>query len=610
MAAPTAAPPSGFARSSYPARVAGLALGALTIAAVFRENGASLWVWAWLVAHGLVWPHIAYLWVRSARDSEKAENRNRLIDHFAGGMWIAGMQFNAVPSVLMLALMSMDSIVGGGVRACLRGVLCHVLGVGLGVLVFGWHWQPYSSMLEIVACIPLMLIHPLVVGYMTWRALGKLRKRRAEMQKLSQLDSLTGLANRRRFFDEVQALCAQGNKDGATPRRFAVGVFDLDGFKPVNDLYGHVVGDQLLAQVAQRMQPMCDENVLLTRLGGDEFAFVFTGDDLDEAQLLTHGALFCSALRTPFVLPDVKVQVSASMGVAIYPDMATSAANLYEYADYALYQAKRSNRGAVSLFLSSHRDRMQRDMAIEQALRSIDFGQELALHFQPIVSINNEGRTAGFEALARWSSPTLGMVSPGHFIPIAERAGLIQPITRTLLLKALSAMAHWPDDVWLSFNLSSNDVGSQANVDQIIELIRQSGISPRRIDLEITETMIMHDIKQAHMAIDQLAKLGCGVTLDDFGTGYSSLTQLHTLPLTKIKIDRSFVTNLDKNPVSRKIVKSLLALSRDMEIGCVIEGVETREEEAEIQQLGGALLQGFLFSRPLPEYQVPAWLAR
>jgi diguanylate cyclase len=247
-----------------------LGAGFFTVGGVLHENGASWWLWLWLAGHGFVWPHIAHLWIRSSHDPDATENLNRLIDHFSSGVWIAAIQFNFMPAAIMFTLLSMNNMIAGGWRACLRGMLCHLTGIGVGVLMFGARWQPHSSMPVMLACIPVLLLNPFMVGQTTWRALVKLRRQRAELKRLSLMDSLTGLANRRKFFADVEALCVHQEPGDATqPQRFALGVLDLDGFKSVNDLHGHAAGDQLLEQVAQRLQSLCGDGVSIARLGGD-----------------------------------------------------------------------------------------------------------------------------------------------------------------------------------------------------------------------------------------------------------------------------------------------------------------------------------------------------
>ena len=420
--------------------------------------------------------------------------------------------------------------------------------------------------------------------------------------RLANLDSLTGLPNRRQFFarldEEFQLAQTQGH-------RLAVGVLDLDGFKPVNDIYGHAVGDKLLMAVGERLTANCGKSTHLARLGGDEFALIVK--DVSDAELLARGAQMCAALRSPFVLPEATVHISASVGFTVFPELAFTATDLFEQADYALYHSKRTSRGNPVLFSTKHEAEIHRNARIERALLAADLDRELAVLFQAVVDARS-GRAVGFEALARWNSPSLGNVPPGQFVAVAERSGIISRLTRILLEKALAAAAHWPADIRLSFNLSNHDISSSEGVLRIVGIVLNSGIDPRRIDFEITETAIMRDFEQAKTAIDTIKALGCGISLDDFGTGFSSLSQLHALPLTKIKIDRSFVAELDERPASYKIVKSLIALSRDMGLGCVIEGVETASELNTLVRLGGFEIQGYYYSQPLPESELAGFL--
>lgn len=420
--------------------------------------------------------------------------------------------------------------------------------------------------------------------------------------RLANLDSLTGLPNRRQFFAHLEHMFSKA--DG---RRLAVGIIDLDGFKPVNDLYGHKVGDSLLVEVGRRLAALSDDRTHIARLGGDEFALVVV-DCSDDAELLALGERICAMLRDPFVLIEATVQISGSIGFAVFPELAGNAHELYERADYALYQGKRTNRGHAALFSSRHVAEIERDKRIEQALNAADLERELSVVFQPIVDIETRA-TVAFEALARWTSPGLGKVSPDQFIPVSERIGMIGQLTRVLLRKALATAATWPENVRLSFNLSTHDISSSEGALAITGLIMSSGIDPKRLDFEITETAMMYDFGQAMATVDMLKALGCGIALDDFGTGYSSLSQLHALPLTKIKIDRCFVSDLDTNPASFKIVKSLLALSSDMGLGCVIEGVETEAELDALRKLGGQFVQGYLYSPPVADAEVAEMLS-
>jgi diguanylate cyclase (GGDEF)-like protein len=420
--------------------------------------------------------------------------------------------------------------------------------------------------------------------------------------RLANLDSLTDLPNRRQFFarldEEFQLAQTQGH-------RLAVGVLDLDGFKPVNDIYGHAVGDKLLIAVGERLTACCGEATHLARLGGDEFALIMK--DVSDQELLARGQRMCAALRAPYVLAEATVQISASVGFTVFPELAFTATDLFEQADYALYHGKRTSRGSPVLFSTKHEAEIHRNARIEHALLTADLDSEFAVFFQPVVDART-GKATGFEALARWNSPSLGSVPPDQFIAVAERTGIVNRLTRVLLEKALPAAARWPDHIRLSFNLSNHDISTSEGVVRIVGIVLQSGVDPRRIDFEITETSIMRDFEQAKSAIEAIKALGCGVSLDDFGTGFSSLSQLHALPLTKIKIDRSFVTELHERPASYKIVKSLIALSRDMGLGCVIEGVETANELNALVRLGGFEIQGYYYSRPLPESELAEFL--
>jgi len=425
-----------------------------------------------------------------------------------------------------------------------------------------------------------------------------------ENLKLANIDSLTELPNRRAFFHHLDTSFTLAQAEN---HRLAVGVIDLDGFKPVNDLYGHSAGDRLLKEVGERLQDVCNaESMFLSRLGGDEFAFIISGQ-VNENTVLAAGNLMGSKLRIPFETPDATIMISASIGIAIYPDVASTPEELFDRADYALYQSKREHRGNSTLFTTKHIVEIHRDARVEQTLRQADLANELSVVYQPILDVNS-GKTVGFEALARWNSKLLGTVPPAQFIPIAERAGIINMLTKPLLKKALATAKTWPQDIRLSFNLSAQDINSAEATLGIIAIIANSGLDPQRLDLEITETAIIHDTRQARKSVEMLRKIGCGISLDDFGTGYSSLTSLHSLPLTKLKIDRSFVRDIQDSDASYNIVRSLLTLSREMGLDTIVEGVETQAELAVIKALGGTLVQGYVFSRPIQTDDVHAFL--
>lgn len=427
-----------------------------------------------------------------------------------------------------------------------------------------------------------------------------------ENYRLANRDSLTDLPNRRCFFSEFAEKHASAEA-GEAP--LAIGLIDLDGFKAVNDVYGHAVGDKLLVSVAERLKASCQGDLLLSRLGGDEFAILIDAE-LSDGNLTQIGDNLCTVMAVPFNLAEATLSISASVGFARWrPGVRCD--ELYENADFALYSAKRSRDAGnvqVVLFGTAHEARVQRTKLLEKALRSASVTDEMGVVFQPIVDANS-GAVLAFEALARWTSPTLGAVPPSDFIPAAERGGMIDQLTLMLFRQALSCAATWPDTVRLSFNLSAANIAKTDYVRELVDEIHGHGISPARIDFEITETAIIRDVYQAQDAITALKRTGVRISLDDFGTGYSSLSHLHRFPLDKIKIDQSFVSNIGENSAGYGIVKSLLNLSRDMNIGCVIEGVETAEELAIIRGLGGQMVQGYYFSRPMPGDAVLRYLA-
>lgn len=426
--------------------------------------------------------------------------------------------------------------------------------------------------------------------------------------RLANLDSLTELPNRRRFFAELSSAFADAERRHV---RVAVGIIDLDGFKPINDNYGHSVGDRVLIEAGRRIREVCEgfgpQRVEFARLGGDEFGLVVCGGP-EDADLTRLGERIGSQVKLPYQLDTAHTGLSCSIGFASFPDSATTSEALYECADYALYHAKRHLRGRTVIFSSELEAEIRSRGVIENLLRTSDFGTEMELVFQPIVDAMSE-HTAGFETLARWHSPRLGWVSPADFIPAAERIGLIRPLTQALLARALAKAKTWPDDLRLSFNLSAHDICAAEGILPLISIIEKSGLSPRRIDFEITETAVTFDFVRAQQSIATLKAMGCGISLDDFGTGYSSLSHVHRLPLDKIKVDRSFVAEINENPVSHKIVKSLAGLCDDMEIACVVEGVETRAQLDSLRRLGCDFIQGYYFAKPMPADAIADYLA-
>lgn len=413
-----------------------------------------------------------------------------------------------------------------------------------------------------------------------------------ENLRLAHTDALTGLPNRRHFFHEL-AERLEAARSGS--HAFAVGILDLDRFKAVNDTYGHIIGDRLLEQVGRRLIASAPSGLVVSRLGGDEFGF-FGDLSTTEAQSLSER--FCEALSAPYQIEGLTALIGSSCGVSVFPDGGKSAHELFDHADYALYNSKNAGRGVTTVYNTEHETKIQSDRAIEAALRGADLEAEMDVHLQPIVR-GRPGDIIGVEALARWTHPVLGSVRPDLFIVIAERAGLIHELTLVLLRKALKTLEALPEPIYLSFNLSADNVTSARTALAIVALVRNADIDPARLTLELTETAVMRDFDVARQSIQMFRAMGARVALDDFGTGYSSLSYLHRLPIDRIKIDRSFVRDC-ASPAGRSILISILALCASMKLECVVEGVETEEQLATLEELGCDCFQGYLFARPKP----------
>ncbi|AKH99598.1 diguanylate cyclase (GGDEF) domain-containing protein [Hoeflea sp. IMCC20628] len=413
----------------------------------------------------------------------------------------------------------------------------------------------------------------------------------AKAQRLADTDMLTGVPNRRAVFEKIDYLISQ-------KRPFWIGIFDLDGFKAINDVYGHVIGDDLLCGVVERSANLNLPGVTFGRIGGDEFICIISGSHTAQG-IKQFGAKVIEAVSRPYPVGPMELTIGVSAGFTHYPSMATSGAQLYEQGDFALYKAKATRRGQCVLFDTAEDEEMQATIAIERQLREADLESELYLLFQPQYS-PCEQRIVGFEALARWKNPTLGLVAPDQFIRAAERSGHIRKVTAILFEKALRILADWPDDISLSFNLSAHDISDHSFILKLLGKIMKSGISPSRIEFEITETAVMTDLAASRSLLEKLRASGCKIALDDFGSGYSSFEYLDQLPLDKVKIDRSFIRKVAHSTTSREIVAAVIGLCRKLDLRCVLEGVETQVEMDFLTELRPDLIQGYLYGKPMP----------
>lgn len=421
----------------------------------------------------------------------------------------------------------------------------------------------------------------------------------AENANLAMTDALTRLPNRRAF---LACLEERVQQCGLTGGRFVVGVLDLDRFKPVNDIYGHATGDQLLLEVGARLQSLGRDRLLIARLGGDEFGLLIDGD-IAAAKAL--GQQIIQLLHQPFAIDSHSLSLGCSIGFADFPGTGRSASVIFDRADYALYDVKADQRGDFAFFTPSLEKRLRNETELEAALLSADLPNELEVVLQPIVVLAS-GKARGVEALARWHSTAIGKIEPARFIETAERLNLIGSITTTLFEKSLDQLATLPANVDLSFNLSARDIVTSGTINTLISAMQCHQIAAERLTFEITETALMRDFDSAIAQIKRLRDLGASIALDDFGTGFSSLSYLSRLPIDKIKIDRSFVSGLN-DPGVRKIVTAILGMCQTLKVGCIAEGVETSEQYLMLRAMGCGFAQGYLFARPMQVDKLQKW---
>jgi diguanylate cyclase (GGDEF)-like protein len=420
----------------------------------------------------------------------------------------------------------------------------------------------------------------------------------------SNIDSLTNLPNRRHFFSELEKRIQSAASSG---KNLGIGILDLDGFKPINDVHGHPTGDRLLSEVGQRLGEHLGTSIFLARIGGDEFALITEGDASD-SDIIAIGEKITELLRAPFEVQGATARIGGSIGFAQFPSAARDAEALFERADYALYFAKQHDRGNVVIFSLDHEAEIREASVVAQTLINADLEQELWIAYQPIVDVETS-QPIGFEALARWKSPALGDVPPSIFILAAERTGLITRLTPILLRKALAGARDWPAHIRISFNLSAVDIASPLSILKVVSVVEQSGMQPARIDFEITETAAMRNFSQATETLNVLKQLGARISLDDFGTGYSSLSCIRELPLDKVKIDRSFTMKIETESASRLIVRTMINLCENLGLDCVVEGIETPKQKAILRRENCRYMQGYLFAKPMPADQVPGFIA-
>ncbi|MCO5731134.1 bifunctional diguanylate cyclase/phosphodiesterase [Rhizobium sp. SSA_523] len=426
-----------------------------------------------------------------------------------------------------------------------------------------------------------------------------------ELKALAYRDPLTGLGNRHRMREKVMAVAAERSDD---PAPFTIGIANLDGFKPINDLFGSRAGDEILCQVAHRLKACIPDGATVTRHDGDEFAFLLPlVFEKHGAERL--GQMIKDVLSAPYDLGDRNVRLSASFGFAVYPFAGEDFDELLTSAETALYRSKRRGRGQITVYSREIAQEMKRSTQLEQALRNAIIADSVDVHFQPIVRIR-DSVVVGFEALARWIDPDLGFVSPAVFVPLAEERGFIDALSDTLLRKAAEAALSWPRELFLSFNLSSAQLMDPGTAPSILGTLGRVGLDPKRLELEITETAVMTSADTAQRIITELREAGVRISLDDFGTGQSSLGRLRDFTFDKVKIDRAFVSRITTDRASEHIVKAIIAMCDGLDLLVVAEGIEEKADADKLKALGCAMGQGYFYGKPVDSAATLDYLQR
>ena len=424
---------------------------------------------------------------------------------------------------------------------------------------------------------------------------------------MARFDALTDLPNRAYFVEQVSQALAERKRSGRNSHA-ALMVLDLDDFKHVNDTMGHVAGDGLLVAMSRRIKEALGDNGLCARLGGDEFVIFYP--DVDTVDLVESTARdLLARMAAAYDLPGRQVNISVSIGAVASAEANLDLEELMIKADLALYRAKADGKGQVVFFHDRMDTEYQQRQQLKTDLRKAIDQRELRLVYQPLID-PRENRIVGCEALARWTHPVLGPISPADFIPIAEETGMITDLTKLVLSVAAEDCLSWSGDVMVAVNVSARDFRACAVEDMVLGILEQTGLPPNRLEIEVTETAVIEEPEAARVALQALKVRGVGIALDDFGTGYSSLSYLRSMPFTKLKIDRSFVADIETDPEALKLLANVAQLGQDLKFKTTVEGVETERQLALITEKTSVdLVQGFLYGPPLAKEAITRLLA-
>jgi len=419
------------------------------------------------------------------------------------------------------------------------------------------------------------------------------RKAEARIAHMARHDELTGLANRAHCREHLREALADRDRN-----RVSLALIDLDNFKPINDSYGHHAGDLVLAEAARRMRALVPaRGALLCRLGGDEFAVVVTSPTAEKVHNIARSII--QAMAEPFFIGENVLHIGATVGISLAPEDCVDGATLLRYADLALYAAKADRKGTIQRFRPSLDEAAREKARLEADLREGLKRGDLTLYYQPLIDLETGGITA-YEALLRWQHPERGLLLPDSFIPLAEEVGLIDVLGQFVLQSACREAATWPDSIRVAVNISPLQFRNANLVNIVLHALAASGLPARRLELEITEAVLMEKASDVASNIRRLRTLGVGISMDDFGTGYSSLSYLLSYPFTKLKIDRSFILGLKEAATAKVVVGAIVSLGRSLGLTVTAEGIEHAEDLAYLRELGCDQGQGFLIGHALP----------
>jgi len=413
---------------------------------------------------------------------------------------------------------------------------------------------------------------------------------------LAREDALTGLPNRRALLGELAAALARSGRSGEP---VSLLLLDLDRFKPVNDVHGHVAGDRLLQAIAARLRANVRLGEFAARLGGDEFAVIVSHGCDEMGAAVAAAKRIAEALSQTVTLGSIDLHVGVSTGIATFPFDAEDAEVLMRRADVALYRAKESGRGRCQLFDAAMDAEIRERSAIETDLRQAIISGEVLPHFQPMVDLRS-GRIVAFEALARWRHPDHGFIPPSRFIPIAEDSGLIGDLGMAILRLGCRHACRWGGDALLAVNISPIQLADRNLADKLLAVLEEEGLPAHRLEVELTENALVSDIEGARTILAQLKAAGVSISLDDFGAGYSSLRHLSSMPFDRVKIDRDFVQGLGASGDPLKIIRAIVGLCTSLGLACTGEGAETFEQVAMLRAAGCSVVQGWYFGEALP----------